>query len=248
MSTTGPNHLISKRDPPDERDFRFTPQTAPSASADLRAYCDGVYNQLPLKSCSANAISSALSLLGRKAGHPIVAPSRLFLYYNSRALEGETATDDGVTLRTAIKAAAKPGVCPETLWPYDPAQFATKPPQTAYDGISTRAVSYYRIERDLRALKSCIAEGYPFVFGVNVYQLSFGAATKSGQLNLPAANDTLMGGHAVLAVAYDDELQHFTVLNSLGATWGAQGYFTIPYAYLMNDKLSYDFWTIREIE
>lgn len=247
MSATELSHLINKRDNPDERDFRFEPRTVPPASADLRSYCDSAYNQLPLKSCSANAISAALSLLGRKAGTPIVPPSRLFLYYNSRVLEGDTATDDGVTLRNAIKAAAKPGVCPESLWPYDPAQFAAKPPQSAYDGISTRALSYFRIDRELHALKSCIAEGYPFVFGINAYEQGFFAAAHSGQLEMPATTDTLMGGHAVLAVGYDDTTQRFTVLNSLGATWGTQGFFTIPYAYLMDDKLSYDFWTIREI-
>lgn len=241
------HHLINKRDRPDERDFRFTPKTDPAPAADLRQYCDGVYNQMPLKSCSANAISAALSMLGQKVGHQIVPPSRLFLYYNSRVLEGDTATDDGVTLRNAIKAAAKPGVCPETLWPYDAQQFASKPPQNAYDGISARAASYYRIDRELHAMKSCIAEGYPFVFGMNVYQSDFTAAAQNGQVNLPAANDTMMGGHAVLAVGYDDQSQRFTVLNSLGATWGAQGYFTIPFAYLMDDKLAYDFWTIRGI-
>ncbi len=247
MNTAEINHLIHKRDRPDERDFRFSPSATPPASTDLRSYCAGVYDQLPLKSCSAHAVSSAFEFLGRKSGRPIAAPSRLFLYYNARALEGETNTDDGATLRNAIKAAAKPGVCPESLWPYDPAQFASKPPQTAYDGISTRAVSYYSIDRSLHALKSCIAEGYPFVFGINIYESVVANCQKSGQLDIPPANDTLMGGHAVLAVAYDDASEQFTVLNSLGETWGAQGYFTIPYAYFTDDKLSYDFWTIREI-
>lgn len=247
MSTAAINHLIHKRDGPDERDFRFTPSAEPPASIDLRSYCAGVYNQLPLKSCSANAISSALGFLGHKLERPIAPPSRLFLYYNSRVLDGDTNTDDGATLRNAIKAAAKPGVCPEPLWPYDPTKFATKPPQSAYDGVSTRAVRYYSIDRSLDALKSCLAEGYPFVFGINIYDSVFANCQKSGQLDIPAANDTLMGGHAVLAVAYDDASEHFTLLNSLGETWGAQGYFTIPYAYFTDERLSYDFWTIREL-
>ena len=70
---------------------------------------------------------------------------------------------------------------------------------------------------------------------------------QNGQLEMPAATDTLMGGHAVLAVGYDDSTKRFTVLNSLGAAWGSKGYFTVPYGYLLDDKLSYDFWTIREI-
>ena len=246
MSTTGSYHLINKRDRPDERDFRFTPKADPRPSADLRTYCAEVYYQLPLHSCSANAVCSALAFLGEKAGRPIVPPSRLFLYYNSRLLEGDTAADGGATIRNAIKAAAKPGLCPEPVWPYDAAQFASTPPASAYSGITTRAASYFRIDRSLHALKSCIAEGFPFVLGIDMYQSSL-TAQQTGQVDMPSANDALLGGHAVLAVGYDDGAQRFTVLNSLGATWGAQGYFTLPYAYFTDDKLSYDFWTIREL-
>jgi C1A family cysteine protease len=248
VSTTGLHHLITKRDGPDERDFRFAPSGTPPASTDLRQNCAAVYNQLPLKSCSANAISSALAFVGLRAGRPIPPPSRLFLYFNSRLREGDTASDDGATIRNAIKAAANPGVCPESLWPYDPSQFATKPPQSAYDGIITRALSYYSIDRSLHALKACLAQGYPFVFGVNIYESVVMSCQKSGQLDMPAANDTLMGGHAALALGYDDASQRFTVLNSLGESWGSQGYFTIPYRYFTDDKLSYDFWTIRNIQ
>ncbi len=246
VSTTGTYHLINKRDRPDERDFRFTPKTEPAPSADLRAHCAGVYYQLPLHSCSSNAVCSALAFLGEKARDPIVPPSRLFLYYNARVLEGEASADDGATIRNAIKAAAKPGLCPESQWPYDTTQFATAPPATAYGNITTLARSYFRIDRELHALKSCISDGYPFVFGINVYQSGL-SAQQTGRIDMPASNDALLGGHAVLAVGYDDATQRFTVLNSLGTTWGAQGYFTLPYAYCTDDKLSYDFWTIREI-
>lgn len=244
--TTGIHHLINKRDRPDERDFRFTPKVQPAPSADLRSDLTEVYFQLPLHSCSANAVCSALAFLGHKARRPITPPSRLFLYYNSRVLEGDQSSDDGATIRDAIKAAAKPGLCPESVWPYDTTKFATAPPQTAYGNITTRAQSYFRIDRSLHALKSCIAEGFPFVFGINMYQSGL-AAQQSGQLDMPTPNDTLLGGHAVLAAGYDDVTLRFTVLNSLGATWGVQGYFTIQYAYFTDDKLSYDFWTIREI-
>ena len=246
MSTTGVHHLINKRDRPDERDFRFAPKAEPAKSADLREYCADVYDQLPLHSCSANAVCSALSFLGHKMERPIVPPSRLFLYYNSRVLEGDPSADDGATIRDAIKAAAKPGICAETAWPYDTTKFATAPPATAYGNITSRAQSYFRIDRALHAMQSCLTEGYPFIFGINLYQSSM-TAQKTGQVDMPAANDTLMGGHAVLAVAYDDAVQRFTVLNSLGATWGAQGYFTLPYTYFTDEKLSYDFWTIREL-
>jgi C1A family cysteine protease len=55
----------------------------------------------------------------------------------------------------------------------------------------------------------------------------------------------MLGGHAVLAVGYDDNAQRFIVRNSWGRRWGIAGYFTMPYAYLADDNLAADFWTIR---
>jgi C1A family cysteine protease len=62
---------------------------------------------------------------------------------------------------------------------------------------------------------------------------------------MPAPTEAVAGGHAVLAVGYDDTTQRFAVRNSWGAKWGQKGYFTIPYAYLLTENLSDDFWTIR---
>jgi C1A family cysteine protease len=55
----------------------------------------------------------------------------------------------------------------------------------------------------------------------------------------------VLGGHAVLAVGYDDATQRFTIRNSWGANWGQGGYFTMPYPYLTTSGLSSDFWTTR---
>lgn len=95
-------------------------------------------------------------------------------------------------------------------------------------------------------MKGCLADGYPFVFGFTVYDsFESAAVAKSGVLDMPASNETVAGGHAVLAVGYDDAAQRFAVRNSWGAKWGQKGYFTIPYAYLLTENLSDDFWTIR---
>lgn len=245
--TTAYSHLIGKHDAPDERDFQFIPALAsPPRQADLRRFCPPVYDQLTIKSCSAHAVSAALRTIATSAGAPIEPPSRLFLYYNSRLREDDEQHDNGATIRNAIKAAAKPGVCPESLWPYDPANVTTQPPQSAYTGVTTHAASYFSIPRTLHGLKSCIAEGYPFVFGVQIYDSAVQGLQSTGRLNLPAPNATLMGGHAVLAVAYDDDAKVMTALNSCGPNVGAAGYLVIPYAYFEDDKLTYDFWTIRK--
>jgi len=71
---------------------------------------------------------------------------------------------------------------------------------------------------------------------------------KTGQLNLPKPKEKSLGGHAVMAVGYNETTQRFTIRNSWGARWGLKGYFTMPYAYLTDRNLADDFWTIRVVE
>src|SRR6185369_17362729 len=108
--------------------------------------------------------------------------------------------------------------------------------------------SYHRI-LTLQQMKQCLAEGYPFVFGFSVYQ-SFESATvaRTGKVELPKADETMVGGHAVCAVGYDEAARRFLVRNSWGAGWGMKGYFTMPYDYLANNNLADDFWTVRAFE
>jgi C1A family cysteine protease len=95
-------------------------------------------------------------------------------------------------------------------------------------------------------MKGCLASGYPFVYGFTVYE-SFESpqVAKTGIVPMPATSEKVLGGHAVLAVGYDESSQRFIVRNSWGPTWGMAGYFTVPYAYLTDANLSDDFWTIR---
>jgi C1A family cysteine protease len=109
-----------------------------------------------------------------------------------------------------------------------------------------RTVNYQRVDRTLSQMKSCLADGFPFVFGFTVYDSFESAeAAKTGVLQMPAPGEGVVGGHAVLAVGYDDKINRFIVRNSWGASWGQKGYFTMPYSYLLTGNLSDDFWTIR---
>jgi len=65
---------------------------------------------------------------------------------------------------------------------------------------------------------------------------------------MPQPSEQVAGGHAVLAVGYDDRSQWFLVRNSWGPDWGMHGYFTMPYQYLLEENLSDDFWTVRLVE
>jgi C1A family cysteine protease len=98
-------------------------------------------------------------------------------------------------------------------------------------------------------MRTCLAEGFPFVFGFTVYTaFETSVVGKSGVLNMPAKGEKVLGGHPVMCVGYDDTEQRFLIRNSWGADWSKQGYFTMPYAYLGDRNLSDDFWTIRAAE
>ncbi len=243
-------------DLPDHRDMQYSvvrheAMTKPvPKSTDLRQQCPPVYDQGQLGSCTANAIAGAFQFELLKQKLPSFNPSRLFIYYNERVLEGHVKTDSGAQIRDGIKSVATQGVCDEALWPYVTSKFATKPSKALYTkALKNKAVQYTRLNNTvINELKSCLAAGSPFVFGFTAYQSFEGdAVAKTGVLSMPAKDESVVGGHAVMAVGYDDAKSAFIVRNSWGDGWGLKGYFYMPYAYLTNNNLADDFWTISSV-
>ncbi len=255
-----------KPDLPDARDLIFA---APAVAAgqlpdavDLRPQCPPVYDQGRIGSCTANSIAGAFEFDLKKQHMTDFVPSRLFIYYNERSMEGTIGYDSGAQIRDGIKSVNKLGVCPESEWPYDDtppanandpwpaaAKAGQKPSSTCYeDALKNTATVYRRVVRDLDQFRGCLAEGYPFVFGFSVYSgFESAEVARTGVANLPGSDEDLLGGHAVAAVGYDDASQRFIVRNSWGTGWGQAGYFTLPYAYLTQRNLSSDFWTLRTV-
>jgi C1A family cysteine protease len=239
-------------DLPDQRDHLYAAPVVHlaklPAKMDLRAKCPPVYDQGQLGSCTSNAIGAAIQFDRMKQKRkPNFVPSRLFIYYSERVIEGTVNSDSGAQIRDGIKSVAHNGDCPENEWPYDIARFSVKPPPTCYkDALKYKAVAYQRVVQALSQLKGCLASGYPIVFGFTVYESFEGAAVaRTGKMPMPKPSEKVLGGHAVLAVGYDDTAQRFIVRNSWGKGWGMQGYFTMPYAYLTDNNLSDDLWTVR---
>ena len=234
---------------PDHRDFLYQSIRRKKISlpkeVDLRINCSTVENQGALGSCTANALAGNLEFLDVKQDPPYTDVSRLFIYYNERVLIHTANQDSGAMLRDGIKTLKKQGVCSEKSWPYVIDQFPKKPANNCYaEAKSHRISSYHRILSHAERI-SCLAEGFPFVFGFTVYEsFESQAVARPGVGPMSTEKERVMGGHAVLAVGYNEKSKRFLVRNSWGAEWGIGGYFTISYAYL--DTLADDFWTIRK--
>jgi C1A family cysteine protease len=252
-------------DLPDQRDLVYAVPHAVAAAAlpakvDLRPQCPPVYDQGQLGSCTANAIAGAIEFDQIKLKLPEFTPSRLFIYYNERVMEHDVSLDNGAQIRDGIKSVAKQGVCSEKSWPYDDQNmdpdpcpqcpYAKKPTPACYaEAAKHKVLSYQRLVSQLNILKGCLASGYTFVFGFTVYE-SFESeqVAKTGIVPMPGPKEKVVGGHAVVAVGYDDSTKHFIVRNSWATTWGLQGYFMMPYAYLTDTNLADDLWTIRLVQ
>ena len=80
-----------------------------------------------------------------------------------------------------------------------------------------------------------------------------------GLIPFPGAQDTEVGGHAVVAVGYDDGKRvrnlstgaattgALLLQNSWGVEWGDQGFGWLPFEYLLQDRAR-DFWTLTRAE
>ena len=241
-------------DLPDHRDHIYTVPPVVLAQlpprVDLRATCPAqIYDQGKLGSCTANAIAAAFEFDLKRQALAGFMPSRLFIYYNERRIEGTVDSDSGAMLRDGIKSLVKQGVCAEHAWPYDIAKFADQPSKECYgEALANRALAYQRVPQTLSQLRGCLAHGYPFVFGFTVYD-SFESdeVARTGVVPLPGAGEQVLGGHAVLAVGYDDATARFLVRNSWGPDWGQAGYFTMPYAYLTERSLAADCWLVAQV-
>lgn len=239
-----------RRDIPDHRDIKFLQSFRLKKKlpplVDMRDTCSPIEDQLDLGSCTAQALVGNLEFLVKKNKKRFKDFSRLFLYYCERDLEGSVDYDAGAMIRDGIKALKKWGCCLEKTWPYIPHQFDERPPLFCYIRAKAYQItSYYRLT-SLDEIKSCLADGFPVVFGFSVYDSCFhDDVAKTGVVPLPARDEKLQGGHAVMACGYNDRLNAILFRNSWGVGWGEKGYGLLPYPYFENEYLSADYWTIR---
>jgi C1A family cysteine protease len=242
-----------RADTPDMRDYMLAVAPAKSlpAKVSLRKQMPPVYDQGNLGSCTANSIGAILEFNERKQGEANAAtPSRLFIYYNERVMEGTVKQDAGAEIRDGIKSVAQLGAPPETLWPYVITKFANKPTAAAYkEARKHEALRYARVAQDAMAIQNVLASGYPVSFGFTVYTSFESKVGSNGIVPMPQPQESMLGGHAVVAIGYKTirGQLYFECRNSWGPSWADHGYFWMPSAYVTSSSLASDFWAIEQV-
>jgi C1A family cysteine protease len=236
-------------------------------SVDLREWCSPVEDQGQLGSCTAQAGAGIIEYYERKSFGRHIDASRLFLYKVTRNLM-KMRGDTGAYLRSTIGAMVLFGVPPEEYWQYtdSPQEFDKEPPAFCYSFAQNyKTLKYYRHDPPsaspdiiLNRLKTYLAAGHPAMFGFTAYS-SIEEANDSGRIPFPSPRDKIEGGHAVVAVGYDDKMKiknkyggkenvgALLIRNSWGKGWGEEGYGWLPYEYIMRG-LAEDFWSVLKKE
>ncbi len=219
---------------------------------DLRGLMTTVENQEHTNSCAANAVAGAYEYLVKRHLDEDYDVSRLFIYFNGRAELSDEIEDEGMTIEGAIEGLRKFGAPSEESWPFDPELVNEQPSDEAYEEASQFLVEDVAVvPTDLSAWKQALAEGYPIIFGLALFE-SFDKQRKPGLVPMPSRKESgreSHGGHAMLCVGYSEPDQVFVVRNSWGDDWGDRGYCYIPFGYMMDEKLNYgDSWIIRRAE
>lgn len=219
------------------------------SSVDLRRLMPPVWDQGSAGSCTGFAGAALHYYLQGSQDEQCFIPSPMFIYYNARLLYGATKYDIGATIRDTMKVLNRWGVCKEQLWPYEQRKITNAPPKTAYrDAEKHQARAYRRLDRGVDSIRLAIATDRPVIFGFSVYSgFISDEAESTGYIQIPHG-ESMLGGHATVAVGYLDEEARLICRNSWGAEWGDSGYFYLPYDYIADSGLSDDFWTLDLIE
>ena len=237
----------------DANDFHYAavrPVSVPlPPMVDLRRLCSPVRDQGQLGSCTGFAIAVGMrEFLLNKQGAPFVQLSPLYVYYEERLREHTVSQDAGAQPRDGFKVLAKLGCAPESDDVYDITKF-TQPPskQAVQDAANYKIAAYHRLVGQA-AMQACLAGGNGFVMGFTVFEsFESDAVAKTGKMPMPAANEQTLGGHAVFCAGYQTDASvagggFFIIKNSWSTSWGDQGYFYMPFAYIRPDWVS-DAWT-----
>ena len=228
---------------------------------DLSYWCSPVRNQEPLSSCTACSAIALVEYFQNKIYGEYTNASVLFLYKVTRKLMHRQG-DVGASIRETMKAMVLFGIPPEEYWPYEPSKIDEEPSGFCYSyGQIYQTIKYFRLDTPglpathlLAQIKMTLVAGLPSMFGLTIYSSIYEEANyKKGYIPIPHSKDNVQGGHAVVAIGYDDSkiigtsVGALLIRNSWGTNWGEQGYGWLPYDYILKGLTS-DWWSLIKAE
>lgn len=248
-----------KEDPLQEN---YEPTPTMETNIDLSHDFTPIKNQGPVGACTTFAVTAVYEHILKKNDRADHDLSERFLYYNSRETDGRLGKE-GVAISTAIRSIGEKGICTEEKWPYSFDEYNVKPCDEAYQDAESRLIKKALNivltddqEKNRDALRSAIAEGYPVIISLNLFD-AFDHIGHDGMVPIPLPGDLILqrenteskthSSHAMVACGYDDNNQVFLVRNSWGERFGKNGYCFIPYAYMCNHEHLNHAYIITEV-
>ncbi|TVP66316.1 MAG: hypothetical protein EA342_12135 [Leptolyngbya sp. LCM1.Bin17] len=233
---------------------------------DLSFWCSPVADQGSIDACTAHAGVALVEYFAKKAFGKYTEASRLFLYKTARNLMHRQG-DSGTSVRETMKAMVLFGIPPEEHWPYDETKYDEEPTTFCYSFAGNyKALKYFRLDYAgisldalLIQIKAVLAAGFPCMFGFTIYtSIHEESNVEQGHIPHPSRVDTLEGGHAAVAIGYDDSRMienadgkrskgAILVRNSWGSAWGQGGYGWLPYDYVLSG-LTADWWSLFQTQ
>lgn len=250
----------------------------PPENIDLREWCSPIENQNGFNSCTAHAAVGIIEFIMRRAYGKDFEACPFFLYKVTRNLieakEKNKASeeDKGAYVRETMKAMVLFGVPPESYCaPQSLTKFQAlyKEPSAFCYALAQnyQAEKYHRLdscgvlpEDLLHCIKVNLFFYFPLIFGfVPEALIGIEDVWKTGKIPYLSASDNDKGGHVVVAVGYDDNLEikncengktsvgALLIRNSWGICWGEEGYGWLPYKYVLRGQTG-DWWCLSKNE
>ena len=211
--------------------------------------------------CVAMASCSALSMLPEYEG---LTFSVDFLYHFSRILENSSYKDNGVSLKSSLKAMHRFGVCLEEMFPYNE-DIVDREPSTEciMNGLEHRIDKYYKIKNGLYSIKSYLyTERLPILFGMTVFESAKSEKVRrTGIIPIPKSDEEVVGNHGLLCVGYKSVSRFEKLQSVFNSTLSSDCYLVclnswdgynendgnilyIPVEMFTQHNFCFDFWAI----
>lgn len=208
---------------------------------DLTEFCSPVANQSKLGACTAFAVGKGFREFQiNKRNERKVALSAMYLYYEARALWGNTNEPTGSTITDNMSVLEDKGMATDATMPYEITKYMIAPTAAAH-----AEAKEFRYDGGVRIgsfddVQAALAKGEGVLFAYDVME-SFRRIGPDGMMPVPQPGEKRLGGHAVFAVGYDNQKQVVKVRNSWGGDWGDKGHFYMPYSVFK--QTARDVWT-----